>query len=83
MDPGPRAASVTFLITDRAGQFTASFDAVSAADGIKILPRPVPCHNSHTVSDLASSLRQVALRYSLIKPWTACLRLIRAVTSTG
>jgi putative transposase len=40
MDPGRRAASVTFLITDRAGPFTASFDAVSAADGIKIVPSP-------------------------------------------
>lgn len=26
--------------------------------------------------------RYAALRYSLIKPWTICLRLIRAVTST-
>jgi hypothetical protein len=27
--------------------------------------------------------RQAALWYSLIKPWTTCLRLIRAVTSTA
>ena len=29
MDPGQRAASIKFLITDRAGQFTESFDAYS------------------------------------------------------
>ena len=40
MDPGQRAASVKFLITDRAGQFTESFDAVFAADGTRILPSP-------------------------------------------
>jgi hypothetical protein len=27
--------------------------------------------------------RQAVLRYSLIRPWTTCLRLIRAVTSTA
>jgi putative transposase len=40
MDLGPRAASVKFLIRDRAGQFTDSFDAVFQADGIRILPSP-------------------------------------------
>ena len=33
MDPGQRAASVTFLIRDRAGQFTDSSGAVFQADG--------------------------------------------------
>jgi putative transposase len=40
MDPGQRAASVTFLIRDRAGQFTDSLDAVFQADGIRILTSP-------------------------------------------
>ena len=40
MDLGQRAASVKFLIRDRAGQFTASFDAVFQADGIRILASP-------------------------------------------
>jgi hypothetical protein len=40
MDLGQRAASVTFLIRDRAGQFTDSFDAVVQADGIRILTSP-------------------------------------------
>ena len=37
MDLGQRAASVKFLIRDRAGQFTDSFDAVFQAEGIRIL----------------------------------------------
>ena len=45
--------------------------------------RPVPCHNSFTIAELVLRAPQAALRYSLIKPWTTCLRLIRPVTSTG
>ena len=37
MDLGQRAASFKFLIRDRAGQFTGSFDDVFQADGIRIL----------------------------------------------
>jgi predicted oxidoreductase len=40
MDLGQRAASVKFLIRDRAGQFTESFDAVFTAEGTRILPGP-------------------------------------------
>ena len=40
MDLGARATSVKFLIRDRAGQFTGSFDAVFTADGIRILASP-------------------------------------------
>ena len=40
MDLGQRAASAKFLIRDRAGQFTASFDAVFLAEGIRILASP-------------------------------------------
>jgi hypothetical protein len=40
MDLGCRADSVKFLIRDRAGQFTGSFDAVFIADGIRILASP-------------------------------------------
>jgi hypothetical protein len=45
--------------------------------------RPVPCQRSHTGSELVFSvIVWAALRYSLIKPWTTWVRLIRAVTST-
>jgi hypothetical protein len=40
MDLGQRAATVKFLIRDRAGQFTSSFDAVFTAEGIRILASP-------------------------------------------
>jgi putative transposase len=40
MDLGRRAASVTFLIRDRAGQFTTSFDAVFQAEAVRILASP-------------------------------------------
>ena len=40
MDLGDRAASFRFLVRDRAGQFTASFDAALAAVGIKAVKIP-------------------------------------------
>ena len=40
MDLGRRATTVKFLIRDRAGQFTSSFDAVFTAEGIRILASP-------------------------------------------
>ena len=40
MDLGDRAADFRFLVRDRAGQFTASFDAVLAAAGIQAVKIP-------------------------------------------
>jgi transposase InsO family protein len=40
MDPGDRAADNRYLVRDRAGQFTESFDAVLAAAGIKAVKIP-------------------------------------------
>ncbi len=40
MDPGDRAADFRFLVRDRAGQFTASFDAVLADAGIEVVKIP-------------------------------------------
>jgi putative transposase len=49
MDLGDRAADFRFLVRDRAGQFTASFDSVLAGAGVeavKIPPRS-PCANAY------------------------------------
>ena len=40
MDPGGRAAGFWFLVRDRAGQFTVSFDAVLASAGIEAVKIP-------------------------------------------
>ena len=40
MDLGDRAADFRFLVRDRAGQFTASFDAVLAGAGIEAVKIP-------------------------------------------
>ena len=39
-DPGDRAADFRFLVRDRAGQFTESFDAVLASAGIEAVKIP-------------------------------------------
>jgi putative transposase len=43
MDLGERAARFRFLVRDRAGQFTASFDAVMADAGIEVVKIPPRC----------------------------------------
>jgi putative transposase len=45
MDLDERAATFRFLVRDRAGQFTTSFDAVLAGAGIDIVKIPPRCPN--------------------------------------
>jgi hypothetical protein len=51
MDLGQRAASVKFLIRDRAGQFTGAFDAVFTADGIRILASPPQAPRANAICE--------------------------------
>src|SRR5271169_3354100 len=51
MDLGQRAASVKFLIRDRAGQFTSSFDAVFTAEGIRILASPPQAPRANAICE--------------------------------
>jgi len=51
MDPGDRAADFGFLVRDRAGQFTASFDALLASVGIEAVKIPPRCPRANAYAE--------------------------------
>jgi putative transposase len=51
MDPGQLTASMKFLIRDRAGQFTGSFDAVFTAAGVRILASPPQAPRANAICE--------------------------------
>jgi transposase len=80
MDLGARVTLVKFLIRDRAGQFTGSFDAVFTADGIRIFasppqaprakPRVAYCTSSERLTARWGSCRsQGVVPASLVAGW--------------
>jgi len=67
MDLGHRAASVKFLIRDRAGQFTSSFDAVFTAASVRILASPPQAPRANAVCErMIGTLRRELLDRMLI-----------------
>jgi putative transposase len=67
VDLGQRAASVRFLIRDRAGQFTGSFDAVFTAEGIRILASPPQAPRTNAICErVIGTLRRELLDRLLI-----------------
>ena len=67
MDLAQRAASVKFLIRDRAGQFTSSFDAVFIAGGIRILASPPQAPRANAICErIIGTLRRELLDRVLI-----------------
>src|SRR6266567_268665 len=67
MDLGQRTASVKFLIRDRAGQFTGSFDAVFKADGVRVLASPPQAPRANAICErVIGTLRRELLDRLLI-----------------
>ena len=59
MDLGQRAVPVKFLIRDRAGQFTESFNAVFTAEGIRILLSPPQAPRANAICErMTGTLRR-------------------------
>jgi transposase InsO family protein len=59
MDLNQRATSIKFLIRDRAGQFTDSFDAVFKADDIRILLSPPQAPRANAICErMVGTLRR-------------------------
>jgi len=67
MDLGQCATSIKFLIRDRAGQFTSSFDAVFIAEGIRILASPPQAPRANAICErIIGTLRRELLDRVLI-----------------
>jgi putative transposase len=60
MDLGEHVARFRFLVRDRAGQFTASFEAVLADAGIEVVKIPPRCPRAKCFAErLVSTVRTV------------------------
>ena len=67
MDLGQRTSAVKFVIRDRAGQFTGSFDAVFTAEGIRIVASPPQAPRANAICErVIGTLRRELLDRLLI-----------------
>ena len=67
MDLGQLTTSIKFLLRDRAGQFTGSFDAVFQAEGIRILASPPQAPRANAICErIIGTLRRELLDRLLI-----------------
>jgi len=67
MDLGDRAAGFRFLVRDRAGQFTGSFDAILADAGIEVVKIPPRSPRANAICErLVGTLRREVLDRVLI-----------------
>ena len=75
MDLGQRPASVRFLIRDRAGQFTDSFDAVFTAAGFRILASPPQAPRANAICErMIGTLRREVFDGCSSSASTTCAR---------
>jgi hypothetical protein len=74
MGPDQRTTSVTFLIRDRAGQFTDCCDAVVQADAIRILTSPPQAPRANAICEtmIATLRREVPDRLLIVNEHHRC-----------
>jgi putative transposase len=67
MDLGAHVTPIKFLLRDRAGQFTSSFDAVFTAEGIRIVASPPQAPRANAICErIIGTLRRELLDRMLI-----------------
>jgi transposase InsO family protein len=82
MDLGDRVTQFRFLVRDRAGQFTASFDAVLADVGIHVVRIPPRCPRANCFAErfvhtLRAELTDRVLIFSEHQLWTVLAQYVR------
>jgi putative transposase len=82
MDLDDRAATFRFLVRDRAGQFTASFDAVLAGAGIDTVRIPPRCPRANCFAERFVLTARTELTDRILIFSERHLRTVRASYST-